>query len=100
MGTRDVPVGEIAVRLTFDFVRSLEEDVIWMIARRQDGFTRIREVYSDWATMPVAIRVESEWLDVMSGLLGSALLRADNRALPLGIGDDDDGDRRELGTIA
>ena len=73
------------VRLIFDFMPESDGRTVWFVCRRQTGWRPLEDVYSDFAINPVPTRVEGEWLDVMSGLLGSALVHLVPGQLPLSL---------------
>lgn len=76
------PVRPPVVRLVFDFIPDDELNDTWLVARRQIGWGPMRDYYTDHARNPVSAHVEGEWLDMMSMMLGSALLHIGSRQLP------------------
>lgn len=80
---RSAPPATPIVRLVFDLVPAEDNDDVFFIARMQKGFAPMSEVFSDYSHWPVSVHMEGEWLDVMSGMLGSALIAAGNRRLAL-----------------
>ena len=67
----DLPVAAtVLVELRID----RKENKLWFETFLTDGFEPAHGTHRDWANMPVAARVESEWLCIIDGVFGSAIL--------------------------
>ena len=82
MSRREHPMRPPVVRVVVDLIPEVEKRDLWFVVRMQTAWTPLEEVYSDSAREPVSAHVEGEWLDVLSGVLGSALVKAAADRLP------------------
>lgn len=70
------------VRVVVDFIPDDQLNDTWIVIRRQLAWGPMRDHYVDHARNPVQPRVEGEWLDMLSMVLGSALLYVNSKNLP------------------